>query len=277
MKGGDGSAEKKGKGSGGRAGRRVISDADRQYGRLTVFRRKVDRALDLIAGAARPLGVAVSGGKDSTVVLHLVRRVYPDAVAGFFHSGAELQDTLDWIEATPNVQTIPAGGGGLIELCKANGYWGHTPESDHPQVVDFGEALIYQPATAFIRRNRLATVALGLRAGESGGRRMSAQVRGTRYDVGYMSERVGWNVQHLCPIQWWTEDDVWAYIAVHDLTYNVAYDKMAAMGMTRKEQRISTLLGTDAAAYGRYVFLKRLDLELWNRLVAEFPLLLKYV
>jgi len=254
----------------GRSRRRLaVTEVDCLRGRLRAFTRKVERALDVIAGAAPPVGIAFSGGKDSTVVLDLVRRVFPDAPAGFFDSGAELQDTLDLVAATTNVQTIPALDGGLIELCRQNGYWGHEPEADDPQPVDFAEALIYAPARAFVERNGLQTVALGLRAGESVGRRFNAIKKGERY-------RVADDVAHLCPIQWWSEDDVWAYIATRELAYNAAYDKMTALGVPRKHQRICTNLGTDAASFGRYVYLRQIDPELWNRLAGEFPLIRKY-
>ncbi|MFA5636875.1 MAG: phosphoadenosine phosphosulfate reductase family protein [Anaerovoracaceae bacterium] len=253
----------------GRAGRRVIREEDYLRGRLAPFRRRVDRALALIGGAAPPLGVAFSGGKDSTVVLDLVRRVFPDAVAGFYDSGAELADTMALVSVTPNVVTVPADGGGLIELCRQNGYWGHEPEAPSPCVVDFGEALIFAPARRFAREHGLHTVALGLRAGEAVVRRINARVKGEHYQV----TDGAW---HLCPLQWWTGDDVWAYIASRDLPYNAAYDKMDDLGIPRERQRISTALGTDAAAFGRYVYLKHIDPELWNRLAAEFPLIRKY-
>ena len=268
MKGGDTFATQ----ARGRAdGRQVaVTEADWLRGQLASFRRKEERALRLIEQAARPVGIAFSGGKDSTVTLDLVRRVFPDAIVGFYDSGAELQDTLDLIAATTNVQVIPAGGGGLIELCKQNGYWGHEPESPTPQPVDFAAELIYKPAREFVQRNGLQAVALGLRADEAVGRRINARTKGEYYHADYA------DVYHLCPVQFWTEDEIWAYIAKHDLPYNRAYDAMTALGIPRAHQRICTNLGTDAASFGRYVYLKQLDPGLWNRLAREFPLIRKY-
>jgi len=249
------------------ARRRAVTDADRLYGRLSAFQRRVDRALRLIADAAQPIGLAFSGGKDSTVCLDLVRRVFPDVVAGFYDSGAELSDTYEFIASVPNVQTI--GTRGLIELCRQNGYWGREPLSEHPRRVDFGEELIFKPAREFVERNESRTMVLGLRAGESGGRDKSARLRGESYQL-----KSG--VTHLCPLQWWSDDDVWAYIAVNGLAYNAAYDKMTRLGIARRDQRVCAVLGTDAAAIGRFVYLKKLDPELWNRLAGEFPLIRKY-
>lgn len=47
--------------------------------------------------------VAYSGGKDSTVLLHLVRSFYPDATAVFCNTGLEFPEILDHVKATPNV------------------------------------------------------------------------------------------------------------------------------------------------------------------------------
>lgn len=260
-----------------RAGRRAVGPADVLRGQSRAFQRLVEKTKALIARAALPIGVAFSGGKDSTVALHLTRSVFPDAPAGFYDSGAELQDTLDFVRSTPGVEIFPADGGGLIQLCKENGYWDHPPESPTPRRVKFDEALLYGPAQRFIEAYHLRTLVLGLRAEESAGRRFNAKVRGYNYDVAYISRRVGYPVAHLCPLQWWTEDDVWAYIAAYNVPYNPAYDKMAALGIPRRAQRICTVLGTEAANFGRFVHLKQLDPGLWNRLVSEFPLLRKYV
>jgi len=261
-----------------RPGRRTVAvtDADRLWGQTRAFQRKVERALEVIAASVPPVGVAFSGGKDSTVALHLTRRVFPDAAAGFYDSGAELRQTYEFIARTPNVQIIPAEGGGLIELCRQNGYWGREPLSDHPHRVNFDAALVWKPAERFIRQNGLATVVLGLRAGESFARLMNASRNGLRYITDSMRKRLGYYIYHLCPLQWWTEDDVWAYIAVNGLDFNEAYDRMTELGIPRKAQRIGPVMGTDAASLGRLVWLRMIDPELWNRLSGEFPLLRKY-
>lgn len=254
----------------GRAASAQLTEADYLYGQLAAFRRKEERALGLIAQAAGPLGVAFSGGKDSTVVLDLVRREWPDAPAGWYDDGAQLADTVAFISGVPNVMRYPADGGGLIELCRQNGYWGREPLSPTPRRVDFGKVLISIPAQKFAEEYSLKTMALGLRQEESVRRRIVLRRNGESY---FVKED---NLYHLCPIAGWTVEDIWAYIAVHGVSYNPAYDKMAELGITREHQRIGPGLGTMTAGFGFFVYLKQLDLELWNRLAAEFPLVRKY-
>jgi len=164
---------------------------------------------------------------------------------------------------------IPAEGGGLFELCRQNGYWGRDPLLDDPKRVDFFRALVLDPAKRFVEENGLATVVMGLRGDESRSRR----ARQIFYGPAHVTKN---GLTHLCPIQDWTDDDVWAYIASKELCYNPAYDKMAGLGLDRKSWRVGIVLSADAANLGSFTVLKRLDPGLWNRLAAEFPLVRKY-
>ena len=249
----------------------VISPGDLLRGRLSVFRRKVSRALGCVERAATrgKIGVAFSGGKDSTVTLDLVRQVVPDAVAIFYNDGAQLADTYAFIAKTPNVNVIKVEPD-LLEMCRIGGYWGY--QSDTPDVeFDFGYALIEEPSARVVKEHGLGVVAIGLRGEESTGRHFNARRKGELY---WCKE---YRVWHLCPVQFWTVEDIWAYVATQGLAYNVAYDKMAALGMKREEMRVAPVLGAAAVGFGQYAYLKQLDPELWNRLVAEFPKIGIYV
>lgn len=50
--------------------------------------------------------VAFSGGKDSTVLLHLVRSLFPDAVAVFSNTTNEFLEILEFVKQTENVVTV---------------------------------------------------------------------------------------------------------------------------------------------------------------------------
>ena len=249
----------------------VVGRADYLRGRLSSFQRRVQRALQLIDEAAHrgPIGVAFSGGKDSTVLLHLVRMVAPDAIACFYDDGAQLRQTYELIEATPNVWRYTVTPS-LIEMCRLGNYWGHEGGDDAVS-FDFGKKLIYEPARVAVRELGLAVMGLGLRAGESAGRHFNALRQGEMY----WHERD--QVWHLCPLQFWSADDIWTDVAVSGVAYNRAYDEMARLGLKREEMRVSCVLGADAVGFGRYAYLKQLDPPLWNRLCAEFPRLTAYV
>ena len=47
--------------------------------------------------------VSFSGGKDSTVLLHLVRSVYPDVVGVFSNTGLEFPEIVEFVKTIDNI------------------------------------------------------------------------------------------------------------------------------------------------------------------------------
>lgn len=75
------------------------------------FSWKVEHALDVIREFVEREGaggvyVSFSGGKDSLVLLHLVRSVYPDVPAVFANTGIEFPEQVRFVRTFPNVKEL---------------------------------------------------------------------------------------------------------------------------------------------------------------------------
>jgi 3'-phosphoadenosine 5'-phosphosulfate sulfotransferase (PAPS reductase)/FAD synthetase len=228
------------------------------------FRRRVDTAIAAIRRAADvgPIGVSFSGGKDSTVVLHLVRSVVPDAPAAFFDSGCELQSTLDVVHDL-NVDTIRPRMS-MLDMARYAGWWDYADPVDPGCPFDAKRVVIQEPSEAFVVQRRLRVLAHGVRAEESGARRKHALSRGELYQG---ADRT-W---YCMPIARWELGDVWAYIASRELRYNSAYDRMAEARIPRESQRVATLLGERGSGWGRHALLQRSEPIRFRELAREFP------
>lgn len=249
----------------------AISVADFAHASRSNFRRRVDAALTAIDTAAGigPIGVAFSAGKDSTVLLDLVRHIQPDVPVAHYDSGAEYQWTYDLADHY-SVESIKPQKS-VIELAKIAGDWGYRGPEWTGQQIDYDEFLIYEPARRFNAEHDLQVIALGLRGQESKGRLWSARRNGPLF---FAKTEGMW---HLCPLAEWTTEDVWAYIASRGLRYNEAYDKMTAIGIPRDAQRVSTLLSYEGAAkQGRFSALRQIAPEQFYDLAETFPFLCQY-
>lgn len=65
--------------------------------------------------------VSYSGGKDSTVLLHIARQIYPDIPAVFCNTGVEFPEVLKHVLSTPNV-TILKPIKPFKQILQDNGY-----------------------------------------------------------------------------------------------------------------------------------------------------------
>jgi phosphoadenosine phosphosulfate reductase len=242
----------------------AVQPGDYVRAELDVFRHRVARSREIIERAAEKgrIGVSFSGGKDSLVTLHLVREIVPDAPAVFFDCGTELRATREIVAhygvATAHPRMTYA------EMARFSGWYDYPEPVDKSCPFRVKAVLIDEPSEAFVVRERLSVVAMGLRAEESAGRRANARVRGGLYRG---SDRT-W---YCTPLSWWTVDDVWAYIASRGLRYHPAYDVLTEKGLPREEQRLGMLLDKQTESMGGFAKLKWLEPDTWAEIAREFP------
>ena len=181
------------------------------HARKPQFQRRVTQALDVIcAFLAIPQTpyIAVSGGKDSSVMLHLCRYIQPDldAINIIFHT--HYPETLEYLKTYDNLKCYDAGD--RLKMLEQVGI--------DDSKATFGKIRNFDGDT--VRSHGYDGFFYGLRAEESSKRRKLLGVRG---QIFYRKTDDLWVCQ---PLAHFSYNDVWAYIIANDLPYNALYDLM---------------------------------------------------
>jgi phosphoadenosine phosphosulfate reductase len=156
------------------------------------------------------IALACSFGKDSTVVLHMVRQIKPDIRVFYINTGKEFPETLEFLERMRNEWNLN------LEIYDANGRAENLPEDLYltdpgmccgiRKIEPTKEAL--KGADAWIT---------GLRASETK----------ERIDLKQIEEQnaPGFPKIKINPLAHWTEEQVWDYIKKNNIPYHPLYDK----------------------------------------------------
>ncbi len=172
--------------------------------------------------------IAFSGGKDSLVVLHLVRQVKKDVPGLFGNTLNEYAETVEYVREIDNIH----------EVTPEKTFWQCVKEYGLPGVKSKAKRhgnqccnwLKEKPSHKFNKQNDVDLTFMGLTMSESRNRFMMLKRMGPYY--WHKAEKL-----HKChPIYDWTVQDVWDYIDWFKLSYNPIYD----MGIPRCGCRFCT-------------------------------------
>ncbi len=213
-------------------------DADKKrktLSKLIELIPKINLAKEVITTAlskhSAPI-VSFSGGKDSLVVLDLVRSIRPDTVALFVDTGNEYPETVSFVNSIQNIVTVhpempytdEQGNKQIVTGNKV--FWKCVELYGLPESKDKSSRhgnsccdwLKERPLRLWQKQNNIDLVFTGLTAAESRQRMMTL----SRMGYYYFNKQ---DESFRChPIHDWTVQEVWDYICLKQLKYNLIYD-----------------------------------------------------
>ncbi len=239
--------------------------------------------------------VAFSGGKDSTVALHLALQADPNVPVVFFDSGFEFPETYHHIAAlcaawNVELQRVPARQS-TLEVLVASGAWDHSATRP-PRTPNLHTILITEPSGRAHQQHGPGEI-WGVRAQESTGR-AALYARALRTETatgcgpcctttqasrqrhgGIIHRADGTNV--FGPIWDWSTADVHGYISRHRIPLNPVYAKLKALGAPETMMRVSHMLDGSRLEEGRVTWLRRGWPSLFAELCEHLPRLREFV
>lgn len=220
------------------------------------YRRCVDEAkrhIDKALETTSKWYVACSFGKDSIVLLDLVRKVKPDVTVIFVDSGNDICLTSDdrammmlWCKEN-NINIVSVIWDKMAVYAPQKKY--QPGQSVHDDM--------FKPVAAYLSSNPHDGVFLGLRKNESVKRLFSLGKHGALHQYA-----TGWqkNMWRSCPLLNWKVDDVATYIVSNQLPILDIYKKMGfnarsgLFGLTEAQNgRVAYLRMNYPAIYGKFL------------------------
>ena len=191
---------------------------------------KIKYSLDLIKKVLenhKRCCVACSFGKDSVVMLHLVRQVDRDIPVIFSNTGVEYKETIKFKDFLVKEWNLK-----YFELKPIKSFWQCVEEYGFPKMRFSNPKkkrtggkprccyyLKDKPAQLFYKKHGIQCVFVGLTYDESYQRKWHIIKHGAYY---YIKKE---KIYKALPLAYWNEKDVWKYIEMYNLPINPAYKK----------------------------------------------------
>jgi len=240
---------------------------------------------------------SLSGGKDSTVMAHLVmdeararqRRVglmYIDFEAQFQHTIDHLEEmyTLYADQIEPHWIAVPIHLRNAVSMYQHHWIaWNPDREADWMRrppdyaITDMGHFPFYHYPMEFedfvpkfghwYARDQLCACLVGIRTVESLNRWRTIAGHGTKFEGRNWTNYVGQTLWNIYPIYDWSTEDIWIYHAKTGKPHNEIYDLMHKAGVSLHQQRLCQPYGDDQRK-GLWLF-HILEPDTWPKIIAR--------
>jgi len=181
------------------------------------------------------LAVAWSGGRCSTVMLHMVLKVNPKIKVMFVNTGVEFPETVRFVEKTSKDWDL-----NLTIVKPERTFWDIVKEHGFPNPRKPGDAkkrkrsgdippccwwLKKKPFKKFAEESGVEAIITGMRAGESWVRALVLREKGAQFYF-VKSESI-WKYH---PLAFWSTRKVSDYVVENNITLNPLYEKIDRNG-----------------------------------------------
>jgi len=198
--------------------------------------------------------VAFSGGKDSTVLLHLVRSIFPEIPGMFADTGLEFPEIRNFAKDTPNV-TLVKPRIGFRQVIEKYGYpviskdqsryiheYRRSKSEKHKNVLLNGNKWGYGKINKkwlflldapFLISHKCCDMLKKYPAHKYEKENGSKPMLGTMTEESFMRRetylKYGCNAYDFVrptstPLSFWTEEDIWSYLREFNVPYSPIYD-----------------------------------------------------
>lgn len=200
--------------------------------------------------------VAFSGGKDSTVLLHLVRSIYPDVKAVYVNTGLEYPEIVNFIRVTENVvwlkptmnfrEVLEHHGYPIISKVQATSIRKLTTQnlseryrnkllhgdergsagklSDKWHYLLDAPFKVSEKCCDVMKKNPVKKFEKDTKLhGITGEMASDSSLRETNY-LRYGCNVFDANYPKSRPLSIWTDEDIWEYIKMYNIPYSKIYD-----------------------------------------------------
>lgn len=246
------------------------------HARQEGYRRRKEEAKNIVKQAMAEYpgiwAVAYSGGKDSTVLLHILLEAgWKGPMVLYYYS--EIENPPENIEMAKReskehgleLHILDCKESSSLEAFREAGHLFIYPATkEEKRIVNIVDTAFRKKVDNFAHEMGFAGMFLGLRRDESNRRAMSLAKTGPIYQT---KSR---NIATSCPLHNWNGDDIWAYIVENHLPYLACYD---TPGYDRRRLRneINLLCGKKSMSLGLMEQYKRTYPDLYKKLAIEFP------
>lgn len=260
---------------------------------LTAARERIAKVFDLFPR----IYVSFSGGKDSTVMLHLVmeeaRRRNKRLGVLFVDLEAQYKLTIEHVEECyrlyedlidPHWVALPIRLRNAVSqfeprwMCwdpEVRDDWVRQPSprsiTDGSIYPFFHEGMEFEEFVAdfgdWYAQDQLCCCFVGIRSDESLNRFRTLRMKKSKFREWSYSTWLGRTVYNVYPIYDWRTEDLWTYFGKTGKPYNRLYDLMHKAGLSIHQQRICQPYGDDQRK-GLWLY-HLIEPETWGRVVAR--------